>query len=135
MTKEFLQNHLTKLEEAKGLEFEIQQMYQTLKSPIITGMPAVHSPDADKLGNVVWKIQEKEIKYLAKLDVILNEEKDIEKVIDALKDSRERTIMRYRYISGMKWEEVCVKANYSWKHTHRLHSSALQKVLDNKILK
>ena len=35
MTKEFLQNHLTKLEEAKGLEFEIQQMYQTLKSPII----------------------------------------------------------------------------------------------------
>ena len=135
MTKEFLQNHLTKLEEAKGLEFEIQQMYQTLKSPIITGMPAVHSPDTDKLGNVVWKIQQKEIKYLAKLDVILNEEKDIEKVIEALEDSRERTIMRYRYISGLKWEEVCVKANYSWKHTHRLHSAALQKVLDNKILK
>ena len=128
MTKEFLQNHLTKLEEAKGLEFEIQQMYQTLKSPIITGMPAVHSPDTDKLGNVVWKIQEKEIKYLAKLDVILNEEKDIEKVIDTLKDIRERTIMRYRYISGLKWEEVCVKAHYSWKHTHRLHSEALRKI-------
>jgi DNA-directed RNA polymerase specialized sigma subunit len=128
MTKEFLQNHLTKLEEAKGLEFEIQQMYQTLKSPIITGMPAVHSPDTDKLGNVLWKIQEKEIKYLAKLDVILNEEKDIEKVIDALKDSRERTIMRYRYISGLEWEEVCVKSHYSWKHTHRLHSSALNKI-------
>ena len=128
MTKEFLQNHLTKLEEAKGLEFEIQQMYQTLKSPIITGMPAVHSPDTDKLGNVLWKIQEKEIKYLAKLDVILNEEKDIEKVIEALKDSRERTIMRYRYISGLKWEEVCVKAHYSWKHTHRLHSEALRKI-------
>ena len=128
MTKEFLQNHLTKLEEAKGLEFEIQQMYQTLKSPIITGMPAVHSPDTDKLGNVLWKIQEKEIKYLAKLDVILNEEKDIEKVIDALKDSRERTIMRYRYISGLKWEEVCVKAHYSWQHTHRLHAQALNKL-------
>ena len=128
MTKEFLQNHLTKLEEAKGLEFEIQQMYQTLKSPIITGMPAVHSPDTDKLGNVLWKIQEKEIKYLAKLDVILNEEKDIEKVIDTLKDIRERTIMRYRYISGLKWEEVCVKAHYSWKHTHRLHSEALRKI-------
>ena len=133
MTKEFLQNHLTKLEEAKGLEFEIQQMYQTLKSPIITGMPAVHSPDADKLGNVVWKIQEKEIKYLAKLDVILNEEKDVEKVIDALKDSRERTIMRYRYIRGLSWEEVCVKVNYSWKQVHRFHSNSLNKILDKKI--
>ena len=131
MTKEFLKEHITKLNEVKGLEFEIQQMYQTLKSPIITGMPAVHSPDADKLGNVVWKIQEKEIKYLAKLDVILNEEKDIEKVIDNLEDSRQRTIMRYRYISGLEWEEVCVKAHYSWKHTHRLHSDALKKILDN----
>ena len=128
MTKEFLQNHLTKLEEAKGLEFEIQQMYQTLKSPIITGMPAVHSPDTDKLGNVLWKIQEKEIRYLAKLDVILNEEKEIEGVIDSLKDSRERTIMRYRYISGLEWEEVCVKSHYSWRQTHRLHSDALRKI-------
>lgn len=130
MTKEFLKEHITKLNEVKGLEFEIQQMYQTLKSPIITGMPAVHSPDADKIGNVLWKIQQKEIKYLAKLDVILNEEKDIERVIDNLEDSRQRTIMRYRYISGLEWEEVCVRAHYSWKHTHRLHSDALNKILD-----
>ena len=132
MTKEFLKDHIIKLNEVKGLEFEINQMYQTLKSPIITGMPAVHSPDADKIGNVLSKIQQKEIKYLAKLDVILNEEKEIETVIDELKDSRERTIMRYRYISGLEWEEVCVKAHYSWKHTHRLHSDALNKILDNK---
>ena len=129
MTKEFLKDHITKLNEAKGLEFEIQQMYQTLKSPIITGMPAVHSPDADKIGNVLWKIQQKEIKYLAKLDVILNEEKDIERVIDNLEDSRQRTIMRYRYISGLEWEEVCVRAHYSWRQTHYLHSSALEKII------
>ena len=128
MTKEFLKDHITKLNEAKGLEFEIQQMYQTLKSPIITGMPAVHSPDADKIGNVLWKIQQKEIKYLAKLDVILNEEKEIETVIDNLEDSRQRTIMRYRYISGLEWEEVCVKSHYSWQHTHRLHAEALKKL-------
>ena len=129
MTKEFLKDHIIKLNEVKGLEFEINQMYQTLKSPIITGMPAVHSPDADKIGNVLSKIQQKEIKYLAKLDVILNEEKEIETVIDNLKDSRERTIMRYRYISGLEWEEVCVRAHYSWRQTHYLHSSALEKII------
>ena len=60
----------------------------------------------------------------------MNEEKEIEKFIDSLEDSRERVIMRYRYISGLEWEEVCVKAHYSWKHTHRLHSDALNKILD-----
>lgn len=128
MTKDFLKDHITKLNEAKGLKFEIDNMYQTVRSPVITGMPGGHSPDMDKLGNVLWKIQEKEIRYLAKLDIILNEEKEIEGVIDTLKDSRERTIMRYRYISGLEWEEVCVKSHYSWQHTHRLHAEALRKL-------
>lgn len=128
MTKDYLKEHVKKLSEAEGLKFEIDQMYQTMKSPVITGMPSAHSSDTDKLGNVLWKIQEKEIRYLAKLDVILNEEKDIEGVIDSLKDSRERTIMRYRYISGLEWEEVCVKSHYSWQHTHRLHAEALKKL-------
>ena len=128
MTKEFLKEHIDKLEEAKGLKFEIDQMYQTIKSPVITGMPSAHSPDADKIGVILGKIQEKEIRYLAKLNIILSEEKEIEKVIDSLKDARERTVMRYRYISGLKWEEVCVKAHYSWQHTHRLHADALNKL-------
>jgi DNA-directed RNA polymerase specialized sigma subunit len=128
MTKEFLKEHIDKLDEAKGLKFEIDQMYQTLKSPVITGMPSAHSPDADKIGVILGKIQEKEIRYLAKLNIILGEEKEIEKVIDSLKDARERTVMRYRYISGLKWEEVCVKAHYSWQHTHRLHADALNKL-------
>ena len=128
MTKEFLKEHIDKLDEAKGLKFEIDQMYQTIKSPVITGMPSAHSPDADKIGVILGKIQEKEIRYLAKLNIILGEEKEIEKVIDSLKDARERTVMRYRYISGLKWEEVCVKAHYSWQHTHRLHADALNKL-------
>ena len=128
MTKEFLKEHIDKLEEAKGLKFEIDQMYQTIKSPIITGEPSAPAPNKDKIGEIVCKIQEKEIRYLAKLDVILNEEEEIEKVIDLLKDARERTVMRYRYISGLKWEEVCVKAHYSWQHTHRLHADALNKL-------
>ena len=128
MTKEFLKEHIDKLDEAKGLKFEIDQMYQTLKSPVITGMPSAHSPDVDKIGAILSKIQEKEIRYLAKLNIILVEEKEIEKVIDSLKDARERTVMRYRYISGLKWEEVCVKAHYSWQHTHRLHADALNKL-------
>ena len=128
MTKDFLKDHITKLNEAEGLKFEIDSMYQTVQSPIITGMPGGHSADMDKLGNVLWEIQKKEARYLAKLKVILEEEEEIEKERETLEDSRERTIMRYRYISGLEWEEVCVHAHYSWQHTHRLHADALRKL-------
>ena len=128
MTKEFLKEHINKLDEAKGLKFEIDQMYQTIKSSVITGEPSAPAPNKDKIGEIVWKIQEKKTRYLAKLDVILNEEEEIEKAIASLEDSRERTVMRYRYISGLKWEEVCVKAHYSWQWTHELHKRALEKI-------
>ena len=99
MTREFLKEHIKKLDEAKGLKYEIEQMYQTMKSPIITDMPTAHSPDADKIGIVISQIQEKEIRYLAKLNVILTEEKEIDEFIDSLEDSRQRIVMRYIYIS------------------------------------
>ena len=128
MTKDYLKEHIDKLAEADQLKAELDSLYIMLKSPVITGMPSGHSADADKIGNVVAKIQEKEARYLAKVNVILDEEKEIEKVIDKLKDARERTVMRYRYISGLKWEEICVKAHYSWQHIHRLHAEALKKM-------
>ena len=128
MTKEYLKEHIDKLAEADQLKDELDNLYIMLKSPVITGMPGGHSEDADKIGNVVAKIQEKEARYLGKLNGILAEEKEIEKVIDTLEDARERTVMRYRYISGLKWEEICVKAHYSWQHIHRLHAEALKKM-------
>ena len=128
MTKEFLKEHIDKLAEADQIKAEFDILYIMLKSPVITGMPVGHSADADKIGNVVAKIEEKEARYLGKLNVILDEEKVIEKAIDELKDGRERTVMRYRYISGLKWEEICVKAHYSWQHIHRLHAEALKKM-------
>ena len=128
MTKEFLKEHIDKLAERDQLKDELDSLYIMLKSPVITGMPGGHSADSDKIGSLVAKIQEKEARYLGKLNVILNEEKIIEEAIDKLKDPRERTVMRYRYISGYIWEEICVKAHYSWKHIHRIHSNALNNI-------
>lgn len=127
MTKEYLKEHIRKLKEAEQFRFELESMYEMLKSPVITGMPGSHG-EHDKIGTLISKMQEKEMRYRGKLDVILDEEKDIEKVIDALNDSRQRIVMRYRYINGLEWEEVCCKSHYSWRNTHRLHASALIKL-------
>ena len=128
MTKDYLKEHIDKLAEADQLKDELDSLYIMLKSPAITGMPSAHPADKDKIGSVVAKIEEKEARYLGKLNVIYDEEKEIEKAIESLKDARERTVMRYRYISGLKWEEICVKAHYSWQHIHGLHADALKKL-------
>ena len=128
MTKEFLKEHIDKLKEKKQLEDEIDALYIMMKSPVITGMPGGHSSNKDKVGDVVARLEEKEARYLGKLAVILDEEIIIDNAIETLSISKERTVMRYRYIEGRKWEEICAKANYSWKQLHRIHSDALKKL-------
>ena len=50
---------------------------------------------------------------------------EITERIDAMENETESLLLRLRYIHGLKWEEVAVKMDYSWKQIHRLHSKAL----------
>ena len=49
----------------------------------------------------------------------------IERQIKQMENEDEQEVLRLRYITGLKWEEVAVRMSYSWKHIHRIHSSAL----------
>ena len=40
----------------------------------------------------------------------------------------ERDLIRYKYMDGQTWEEVCLSIRYSWAQTHRIHSAALIKL-------
>ena len=50
----------------------------------------------------------------------------IESQIRQMENEDEQEVLRLRYIKGLKWEEVALKMNYSWKQVHRIHSSALK---------
>ncbi len=50
------------------------------------------------------------------------------KVLSGLSDPLEREILTKRYISGMNWEQISRKMNYSASGIHRLKKSALQKL-------
>ena len=43
-----------------------------------------------------------------------------------MEDEREKDLLTYRYLRGLKWEEVAVRMDYSWQHTHKVHSRALE---------
>ena len=52
-------------------------------------------------------------------------DKQLEK-IEAMENENERTVLRLRYIQGLKWEKVCVELGYQWDATHKIHRSALK---------
>ena len=53
----------------------------------------------------------------------------IEDMIESL-ESTERKLLRHRYIEGLTWERVCVAMGYSWRQTHNIHASALDKLVE-----
>ena len=55
--------------------------------------------------------------------------REIRSIISTLEDDTLQTLMMYRYISGMTFEEIAVRMHYSYVHVCRLHGQALSKIM------
>lgn len=51
---------------------------------------------------------------------------DISKKIKDMENDNEKEVLTLRYINGLKWEEICLRMQYSWQHIHRIHAKALE---------
>lgn len=92
----------------------------------LDGMP--HGSDkGDALARGVATLADLKGLYRSKEIELTQALLDIERLIENL-DPVERMIARYRYIDRMQWEQVCVKISYSWRQTHRIHNSLLEKL-------
>ena len=98
------------------------------KSPNLDGMPRASGYGDAMVGKVSEIINLRE-KYERKRDEISAAMLAIEDTIEGL-EPVERTLLRYRYICGMTWENVCVAMNYSWRQTHNIHAKALDKLVE-----
>lgn len=126
MTKEQLQAY-------RNIGREIRQILNRLdaletamynpKAQQLTGMPSAPSKD-NPLEQMVIQRAELQRRYSELLTELLAEQLTIEAAIEQAPPAA-RTLLRYRYIDGLKWEEICVKMNYSWRQMHRLHAQAL----------
>ena len=129
MTKERLREYRDLHRELKQIEEKVETMESTLyspKIPRITGMPS-----AAGNGNSKEDLAAKHIElldyYRKKQQELYTEQLAIEKAIESL-DGVERTLMRYRYIEGLTWDEICDKMHYGWNSVHRIHGRALSKM-------
>lgn len=133
LTRKELKQYLHRYGNLKAERAQIELMLHRLTEPKglnPDGMPR-SSGDMDVMASIVEQRTALYNRYLKKCEELDRALSEIENLFDQL-DSRERVLMRHRYIEGMEWEKVCVVMNYSWRQTHRIHNQALDTIRQNK---
>lgn len=131
MTKERLKRYRHIKEETrqiKDLLEELEARVYGLQSQELSDLPRAHTAKSgsaqERAADSSMQLRER---YRAKLEELAEEQLAIEEAIEALEPTQ-RQMLRYKYIEGMTWEEVCVAMNYSWRQVHRLHAKALKQL-------
>lgn len=93
-------------------------------SCISDGMP--HASGCSDLSSYMAKVDELEKKILKKRYNRLQKQQEIRNRIERMEDENEKDVLTYRYLRGMKWEDIAVKMGYSWRRIHYIHSKALE---------
>ena len=129
MTKETLKQYQRMRLERDVIRNALRELEAAMEAPKIqkfTGMPT-GGGYGSALEAMVAKHIELQQRYLAKLSELEKLQGEIEDVIETL-EGNQRTLMRLRYLQGMRWEDICVAMHYSWKHIHRIHAAALRRI-------
>lgn len=111
-------------QEIERLRAQIGKITPTL-SLVPAGGGSIHkSHDHDTINRL--------IDLVAMMDDDLNRQVDarleIATVIKAVTDDRCQELLDYRYLQGRSFEWIASVMHYSWRHTHRIHSAALDMI-------
>lgn len=124
--KEYLKSYRRAVKREQDILEEIQRLRLDKMFPSVVndGMPhgSSHSDLSDYMAIMDEQIELLKEERLEKVRCYQR----IESQIRQMENEDEQEVLRLRYIKGLKWEEVALKMNYSWKQVHRIHSSALK---------
>ena len=102
-------------------EIRINKMFPSL---IQYGMPHAHT--TTDLSGYAARIDKIERKIVKARYQKINKLKNIRDRIERMSDENEKDVLFYRYIKGMKWEEIAVKMMYTYRNVTKIHGRALK---------
>lgn len=100
---------------------------QQAKGQQLSDMPKGGHRKQD-LSDVIIRIETLKDKIDKEIVKSINRRIEIENTILGVEDATERRLLRLRYIEFLKWEEICVRMEYSWMQIHRIHKKVLEKI-------
>lgn len=127
--KEFLNQYLN-AEKEIGIKLDQIARLRELSTKITQTLTPdkVKSNSENRLESFVSKIVDIEREIGASIDQLERTRLQVESVINSVPNVNQRNVLRLRYISGMKWEQIAVKLNYDYRWVLRLHGKALNKI-------
>ena len=124
--KLFLKSYLRDKQVVIRIEEQLAELRASKISPslISDGMP--HGTSLSDLSDYAAKVDELERELTQKRYDRICSFQRVQSAIEAVEDEAEKDLLTYRYLRGMKWEEIAVKMGYSWRKIHYLHGDALE---------
>lgn len=124
--KEYLWSYQREKRKLQRLEEELAELRLDKMCPSVIqdGMP--HASGGSDLSGYAARVDALERKILKARYKRIQKFKEIRDRIERLEDENEKDVLVYRYIRGMKWEEIAMKMDYKWAQIHRIHAKALK---------
>lgn len=124
--KLFLKSYLRDKQAVIRIEEQLAELRASKISPSLVsdGMP--HGTSLSDLSDYAAKVDELERELIQKRYDRICSFQRVQSAIEAVEDEAEKDLLTYRYLRGMKWEEIAVKMGYSWRKIHYLHGDALE---------
>lgn len=124
--KEYLRGYERAVRQMDRIDERISEMRMNRICPGVNydGMP--HAHNNSDLSDYAAMLDKELRRYMKARYQRIRKCKEISDKIERMDNEDEKDVLTYRYIRLMKWEDICVKINKSWKQTHRIHSKALQ---------
>lgn len=123
--KEYLWGYQKAKRQVQRIEEELLELRLNKQYPssIQDGMP--HGSGGGDLSGYVSRVDELERKIRKARYKRIRKFKEIRDRIERLEDENEKDVLVYRYIRGMKWEEIAVKMGYTYRNVTKIHGKAL----------
>lgn len=128
MTQKELQEYRKIMRNAESIEYQIQKLQSQINkvTAIVNDMPR-GGKSTDK-SELICKLIDLQEQYKTEYSTAAEKLKTIETAIAKLSDPQEQTVLRYKYILGLKENKICLKMHYEKSRIYQIHRSALKKI-------
>ncbi len=123
--KEFLWGYRKAIRKQKQIEDEIRRLRLDRISPSLVqdGMP--HGSGGGDLSGYAVQLDSLLEELRKQGEECIRKRKEIVVKIEEIGNETEILLLRYRYINGMKWEDIAERMDICWRYVMRLHGKAL----------
>ena len=103
----------------------LRAMASSISSPLLGDKVQTSRSGDAPFAKSIEKIHRMEEQINHEIDTLVDLKQQMRDVIDAVSDTDERMVLRYRYIHNLTWEQIGIEMNADARTIRRWHSGAL----------